>query len=317
MERRPLGRTGIAVPRLSFGASPLGGVFGPVEQSDADRAVRGAIDLGIDLFDTAPFYGLGRSETVLGSALRGIARDRFLISTKVGRYGADDFDFSAGRIRDSVDQSLTRLGVDHVDLLVCHDIEYGDPERIVDESLPAMRRIVQSGKARAVGISGYPLGIFDRVAAGAPLDFALTYCHGTLQDQSLVPRLPWFAERGIGVINASPLGMGLLTDDGPPAWHPAPDPVRAACRAAAEACVRRGAAITDLAIAWSAGLDGVSTTLVGMANVDAVARNHAALGTVPSPELVRAVEACLAPVRDVGWTSGRWGGSDQASPRQT
>lgn len=320
MERRALGRTGIEVPRLSFGASPFGGVFGPVEPSDADRAVRAAIDSGIDLFDTAPFYGLGRSETVLGAALRGISRDRFLVSTKVGRYGASAFDFSADRIRESIDVSLARLGVDHVDLLVCHDIEYGDPERIVQESLPAMRALVQQGKARAVGISGYPLGIFPWVARRAPIDFVLSYCHLTLQDRTLLPWLPWFAARGIGVVNASPLGMGLLTDGGPPDWHPAPARVRSACSKAAAACRSAGMSLADAALAWSAGVPGVATTLVGMADAATVARNRAAIESSPMETVPDVIGSCLREVLDTGWTSGGWGDDvavpDQESPFQ-
>jgi len=305
MQRRPLGRTGISVPVLSFGASPLGGVFGDVTQAEADAAVREAIGLGVDLFDTAPFYGLGRSETVLGKALQGIPRDHYLLSTKVGRYGDRDFDFSATRVRSSIDESLSRLGTDHVDLLVCHDIEYGDPAQVVGEALPAMRELVEAGKARAIGVSGYPLDLFDWVLDRFDLDFVLTYCHGTLQDRRLLPLLPGWAERGIGIVNASPLGMGLLGDDGPPEWHPAPAVVRDACAAVREWCRGSGVSIAQAALGWSAGLSGVSTTLVGMSSSETVRANVSALNGATDSDLLALIEAMLAPVRDIGWISGR------------
>lgn len=304
---RPFGGTGIAVSALGFGASPLGGVFGPVTQAQADAAVWAAVEAGIALFDTAPFYGLGRSETVLGRALSGIPRDRYVLSTKVGRYGVEAFDYSATRIARSVDESLERLNVSHVDLLVCHDIEYGDPDQIVEEALPAMRRIVEAGKARAIGISGLPLGIFPEIVDRAPIDFVLTYCHGTLQDATATALVPDWKARGIGVINASPLGMGLLTDDGPPAWHPAPEAVKAACAAAASHCRSRGARLSALALAWASRLPGIDVTLVGMADAATVAENVAAADQTPDPELLAEVAAILAPVQGVGWPSGRWG----------
>src|SRR2546426_12138260 len=98
MELRILGNTGLPVPVLGFGGSPLGRVFGAVDEEEGIRAVHAAIERGVNLFDVSPFYGLTLAETVLGKALKSVARDRFLVSTKVGRYGADEFDFSADRV---------------------------------------------------------------------------------------------------------------------------------------------------------------------------------------------------------------------------
>src|SRR2546421_11501277 len=105
MRCRPLGRTGLEVSILGFGASPLGGVFGEIDESEAVRAVHAAIDLGVNLFDVSPYYGLTRAESVVGRALKQIPRHRFILATKVGRYGASDFDFSAGRTEQSVEES--------------------------------------------------------------------------------------------------------------------------------------------------------------------------------------------------------------------
>ena len=139
MERRPLGDTGIDLPVLSFGASSLGQEFRPVDVSEAVRSVHVALDCGMNFIDTSPYYGRGMSEVLLGVALRDVPRDSYLLGTKLGRYDAAHFDFSAKRVEESVDVSLHRLGVDHLDIILCHDIELGDMLQVVDETLPALR----------------------------------------------------------------------------------------------------------------------------------------------------------------------------------
>src|SRR5580704_9859011 len=141
MENRTLGKTGLSVSALSFGASSLGGVFKPVDESVAIRALHTALDLDINYIDVAPYYGLTKAETVLGKALRGVPRDKYYLATKIGRFGQSEFDFSAARTYRSVDESLARMRVDYVDVIQAHDLEFGDLDQIVDETLPAMRRV--------------------------------------------------------------------------------------------------------------------------------------------------------------------------------
>src|SRR3954465_5210157 len=113
MRFRPLGRTGLNLSWLSFGASSLGAEFRPVDLNEAIRSVRVALDLGMNFIDTSPYYGRGLSECLLGPALRGVPRDSYLLGTKLGRYDAAHFDFSARRVVESVDASLPRLGPAH------------------------------------------------------------------------------------------------------------------------------------------------------------------------------------------------------------
>src|SRR5690349_13137386 len=160
MERRPLGKTGLNVPVLGFGASSLGQEFRQVDLNEALRSVRVALDLGMNFIDTSPYYGRGMSEVLLGVALRGVPRNQYILGTKLGRYDAGHFDFSPRRVVESVDVSLHRLGVDHLDIILCHDIEFVIMQRIVDETLPALRRIQKQGKVRFVGVSGYPMKAF-------------------------------------------------------------------------------------------------------------------------------------------------------------
>src|SRR4051794_14275002 len=182
MQYRPLGSTGLSLPALSFGASSLGAEFRPVDLQEALSSVRAALDLGMNFIDTSPYYGRGLSENLLGIALRGIPRDKYLIGTKLGRYDAAHFDFSARRVMESVDVSLHRMGVEYLDMILCHDIEFVEMDQIVDETLPALRNLQKQGKVRFVGISGYPMKIFQYVLERAELDVVLSYNHYTLQN---------------------------------------------------------------------------------------------------------------------------------------
>jgi L-galactose dehydrogenase len=309
MHYRPLGRTRLKVSALSFGASPLGGVFGPIDQNDAIRAVHHALECGINFIDVSPYYGLTQAEVLLGKSLREIDRSRYYLATKVGRYGPemDGFDFSARRVTRSVDESLARLGVEHVDIIQCHDIEFGDLRQIIHETLPALRGVVSAGKARFIGITGLPLKVFRKVIDEAPggLDSILSYCHYSLNDNSLEPLLPYLQEKGIGVINASPLSMGLLSLAGPPAWHPAPADVKAVCARAAGFCQRRGINIAKLAVQFAVAEPRIATTLVGTASIKNISENVRWAGEPLDTDLLADVQEILAPIHNATWPSGR------------
>src|SRR5205807_6929688 len=160
MQLRPLGRTGLHFSALSFGASSLGQEFRPVGLNEAMRSVRVALDLGMNFIDTSPFYGRGLSECLLGPALRDVPRDSYYLGTKLGRYDSAHFDFSARRVVESVDVSLHRMGTDHLDIVLCHDIEFVEMSQIVEETLPALRKVRDAGKVRFIGVSGYPMTMF-------------------------------------------------------------------------------------------------------------------------------------------------------------
>ena len=173
MKTRLLGKTGIELPVLSFGASSLGQEFRSVALDDALKSVQVALDCGLSFIDTSPFYGRGMSEVLLGIALRGVPRDSYKLCTKLGRYDLQHFDFSAKRVAESIDVSLHRLGTDHLDIILCHDIEFVPMERIVEETLPALERIRAAGKVRFIGFSGYPQKIFRFVCDRYDVDCVL------------------------------------------------------------------------------------------------------------------------------------------------
>lgn len=305
MEYRTLGKTGLEVSKLGFGGSPLGGVFGRIDEAEAVRAVHMALDRGVNFIDVSPFYGLTRAETVLGRALKGVPRDSYYLATKVGRYGDTEFDFSPRRVMASVDESLHRLNVEYIDLIQCHDIEFGSLDQIVTETLPALRKIRDQDKARLLGITGLPLKIYRAVLDRFETDTVLSYCHYCLYDTSLESMLPYFESKHLGVICAAPLGMGLLTVSGPPVWHPAPPEIRAACAKAAAYCQAKGVDIARLALQFSVSNPKIHTVLVGMADRDTVNKNLSALDLPLDLDLLREVQALFEPIRDATWTSGR------------
>ncbi|MGH9593050.1 MAG: aldo/keto reductase [Bryobacteraceae bacterium] len=305
MQYRLLGKTGLRVSALSLGGSQMGGGFGPVQQSEADRTVRTAFDLGINFVDTSPYYGLTEAEKVLGRALHGIPRDRYYLATKVGRYDTAHFDFSAARVTRSVDESLQRLGVDYVDLIQCHDIEFGSLDQVIDEAIPALREVQRQGKVRFVGITGLPLKIFPAVLGRTEVDCVMSYCHYCLNDTSLTSLLPLCEERGVGIVNAAPLAMGLLTGKQLPEWHPAPAPLREACRAAYEFCERRGERLPRLARQFSLANSQVHTTVAGTASPEEVRRNVEWSAQPLDKDLLAELQEILAPVMNQTWPSGR------------
>jgi L-galactose dehydrogenase len=302
---RVLGKTGLEVSVVGFGASPLGHEFGLINPDEGKRAVHYAVERGINYFDVAPYYGRTLAETRLGEALVGY-RDKVILATKVGRYDIDQFDFSAERIVKSVEESLTRLKTDYVDVFQVHDIEFGDKEQIIDETLPAMHKLKEAGRVRLVGITGYPLHLLKNVAEALEVDTILSYCRYNLMDTSMDDFLtPVAKQKDIGLINASPLHMRVLTEKGAPDWHPAPKKVLKVGREVARYCQSRGVDIAELAMQFALQHDYVSTTLVGMSKVKHVDRNVKAVGVAPDPELLAEVLAMIKPVANICWKEGR------------
>src|SRR5881397_139803 len=252
MQTRALGKTGLQLPILSFGASSLGQEFRSVKLDEALDSVRVALDCGLNFIDTSPFYGRGMSEVLLGIALRDVPREAYTLCTKLGRYDLGHFDFSARRVAESVDVSLHRLGTDHLDIVLCHDIEFVEMQQIVDETLPALRQVRKQGKVRFIGFSGYPQKIFRFICDRTDVDCVLSYNQYTLQNTRFADEtIPYLRTRGVGIMNAGPFSARLLTNAPLPAWLKEPENVKAAARAAAEHCAKRGIDIAKLALQFS------------------------------------------------------------------
>jgi L-galactose dehydrogenase len=305
MEYRTLGKTGLRVSVLGYGASPLGGEFGPTDVQEGIRAVRYAIDQGINFFDVSPYYGRTLAEERLGAAMEG-RRGEVFLATKCGRYDVKAFDFSSGRVAASIDESLQRLRTDYVDLLQAHDIEFADRRQIIEETLPAMRRAQQAGKCRWVGITGYPPKMLADVAERGGVDTVLSYCRYNLMITDMDEHLtPLCRMHRIGLVNASPLHMRILTEKGAPDWHPAPEAVKQAGREVAALCRAAGADVSAVALRFCLDHPYVATTLVGMSKQRHVETNIRAMDAKVDPALMRRIHQAVAPAFNAVWPSGR------------
>lgn len=309
MKYRELGKTGMMVPVLSFGASSLGGVFHSVREEDAIEAVFTAIDNGLNFIDVSPYYGHYKAETVLGKALKEIPRDKYLLSTKVGRYGengVNTWDYSARRATESVYESMERLHVDYIDLINVHDIEFADLHQVAEETLPALVELKQKGLVGHVGITDLQLEnlkwVIDHTAPGM-VECVLNFCHYSLNDDKLADFLDFFEERGLGIINASPLSMGLLTQRGIPEWHPAPKPLVEACRKAVKYCTEQGYPIEKLAIQFAVSNPRIPTTLFSSANPQSILKNVSYAEEPIDWELVRKVQEIIGDQMRVSWAN--------------
>jgi len=306
----PLGRTGLDVSTLSFGASSLGAVFRPVDEARAVLAVHAALDLGINYFDVAPAYGGTRSEVVLGRALKDTPRSSYVLSTKVGKYagleagGEETFDYSRARIRRSFEDSATRLGTDYIDLVHIHDFDLQDrrhTESALTEGLEAVMELKREGRVGAVGLGIYAMDLWHRVLATVPLDAGLVHNHYSLHDTRLLDLLPIARERGVGLINASPFGSGLLTGRAAPDWHPASAAERKLFRQAADFCTTEGTTIAKIAIQFSSQHPEIPTTMFSSADPDSVRRTVEWAAEPFDANLVDGVRAILRPVLDKDW----------------
>jgi len=267
-----LGKTDMMVSTISFGASAFGNVYRNTNEEENRKVLLHALKSGINMIDTAPWYGNGKSETTLGSILQDVPRSSYYINTKVCRYEptfGKMFDFSAERTLRSIDESLIRLKTDHIDVIQVHDMEFAENlDIIINETLPALKKAKDAGKVRFIGITGYPLENFKYVIERSPvkIDSILTYCHASMNDSSLADYIPFLKEKEVGVINGSILSMGLLTDRGPPSWHPATDDIKHVCKQASDYCKREGVDISRIGSDFSFKFEGVDTTLIGTAS---------------------------------------------------
>lgn len=308
-----IGKTGLRVSNLSFGASSLGGVFHSVREDEGIRAVHTAVDNGINFIDVSPYYGHYKAEAVLGKALKEIPRDRYYLSTKVGRYGqngVNTWDYSAQRATESVYESMERLNVDYIDLINVHDIEFqaalpGGLQKVVDETLPALVELRRKGVVGHVGITDLQpenlKWVIEHVEEGT-VESILNFCHYSLNDTLLADYLGFFEQHGVGVINASPLSMGLLSQRGAPDWHPASVDLRSACARAAAYCQEKGYPIEKLAVQFATSLNPrIATTLFSSANPQNVLKNISYVNEPIDMQLVQEVQQLIGDQMFVRW----------------
>jgi aryl-alcohol dehydrogenase-like predicted oxidoreductase len=298
---RLLGRTGLHLPVLGLGTSALGAEFGPFDLQEAFSSVRVALDHGVNFIDTSPYYGRGMSEVLLGMALEGVPRENYTLCTKLGRYDVGSFDFSAKRVAESIDVSLHRLRTDHLDIVLCHDIEFVPLRQIIDETIPALRTMQKDGKVRFIGFSGYPMRIFRGILEETSVDCVLGYNQFTLQNTRFADEvIPYLVDRGVGVINAGPFAARLLTELPLPVWSQAPPEVRKAAKTAAAHCAGKGVDIAKLALQFSLTHPDITTTIAGSASPADIRKWASWIREPIDRELLAEVRAIFEPVKNIG-----------------
>ncbi|MFI6938140.1 aldo/keto reductase [Streptomyces sp. NPDC050418] len=286
--RARLAATDVLVSRLSFGAAPIAGLFEPVGEEQAYEAVTAAWDAGIRTYDTAPHYGLGVSERRLGEVLRAQPRDSFTLSTKVGRLlvpydgGGDDlaaggfavpathrrvWDFSADGIRRSIEGSLERLGLDHIDIVYLHDPDEHE-EWALREGYPALERLRAEGVVGAIGAGMNQAEMLTRFLTDTDTDVVLAAGRYTLLDQiALEALLPAAAARGRSVVAAAVYNSGILAEPRTGATYnytTAPDALLTRARRIRHLAERHGTTLRAAALAFPLAHPAVASVLVGM-----------------------------------------------------
>ena len=305
MQFRKLGKTGLEVSILGFGASPMGNVFDPVSESTALASVHLALDHGINFFDVAPFYGLTLAEERLGKALKG-HRKNIILASKCGRYDLADFDFSRKRIHSSIEETLSRLQTDYLDLYQLHDIEFVDKNQIIEEAIPAIQEVKKTGKARFVGITGLPVRYLAQIAREVEIDTVLSWAHyNLLEDEILDELVPLSKEKGFGLMNAAPLMQRILSDAALPAWHRSPTEMKALQPQLISLCKSYGFELSQVAIRFATAQPDISSTITGMCEPKIVQKNVEALDLKVPIELFEKIEKLVAPVKNQMWFEGK------------
>lgn len=297
MEQRQLGKHGPPVPVICFGAWPLGGGMGHVDDDAAIATVQRAIDLGITFIDTAEAYRT--SEALVGRALQG-RRDRVFLATKVR--GSD---LSRRHIAEAIDNSLRALRTDHVDL---YQVHWWDGRQPVEDAMRALDDLVRAGKVRYVGVSNFDVAQLQQAMAVRAID-SLQPRYSMLYRDAEPAILPFCREQGIGVIVHSPLAKGLLTGKyGPETHFPADDersqmpdfqgePYRRHLATAARLrtfAQDRGHTLVELAVAWTLANPAVTSCIVGAKSPDQLDEHVRAAGWRLTTVEMGEVEGLLA-----------------------
>ncbi|RAP29542.1 hypothetical protein DID76_03915 [Candidatus Marinamargulisbacteria bacterium SCGC AG-414-C22] len=270
----------------------------PVSQKEAQHIVNYALDNGINYIDVAPYYGKTRAETLLGNCLPK-NRKSVILSTKVGRYDTHEFDFSATRTKRSIQESLTRLQTDYIDIIFCHDIEFADHDILMSETIPTLAKLKQAGVINHIGISGYPLPLLTKTATHPDISIVLSYGHYNIVNTTLQDHLPTFHNANVDVINASPFCMGLLTKNNCPSWHPYPN--KQLLHTKIQTLYKKGIHVTKTAFQFAYHNSNAITTLVGINQLTDLKECLSWISEPPTTQTVSEIQSLLLEKNNLAW----------------
>ena len=307
MDYRILGSTGLKVSKLGLGGGPFGSLYGYVDQELVNDTVNAAFDMGVNFFDTAPAYGATLSEQRLGKALKNLPRDKFILSTKTGKFSNTDFDYSYDRIIRAVEESMQRLHVDHIDIYSLHDFEFNNgnlKEQALDQGIRALQDLKEQGKIRFFGPAIYPVDWTIEVLEEYNVDTCICHNHHMLSDNRVNELIPVAQKTNTGIIGASPFGMGLLTEKGPSPWHPADKADLAIFKKAVQLCRDHNTTIEQVAVQYTFSYQNVPVTLVGARNKSEIEQSVEWSNQAPERDLVDSIKDVLKPVYNKDWVVG-------------
>jgi D-threo-aldose 1-dehydrogenase len=297
-ERRPLRRSGVTLSRLGVGTSGLGNVFGAVDDDTATALVLAAAEAGVRYFDTAPYYGFGLAERRLGRALSRLAPDSYAVSTKVGRTLAGEgcfFDFSPAAVRRGIEDSLERLGVDHLDIAYLHDPDDHE-EEAATRAWPELCRLRDEGVVSAIGVGMNQWQMPARLVERLDVDVVLLAGRYTLLDPSGGENLlDLCAARGVDVVLGGVFNSGLLVDPRPGAWFdyaPASASVLARAQRMRDVATDAGYELAAAALAFAAGHPAVASVLTGVTTPGQLHANIGSCQQEVPPELLDQLLSC-------------------------
>ena len=318
MNYNTLGKTGLSVSKLGFGASGIGGMFGKTEETEALKTIHQAFDRGINYFDTSPAYGRSdsrfgplTSEIILGKGLKTIDRSKIVLSTKAGKQASlpPEFNFKYEAIINSVEASLKRLQTDYIDMVFLHDIEYDRAKHFdvaMDEGLKALSQLKKDGKIRFYGVSGYPIELISDVIKTYSVDVILAHNHYTLINNLLLELIPKAKSKDISLINASPFASGLLTKKGPPDWYPVTTEQLSIVKKAVDFCTKNGTTLEKIALQFSLGNPEVATTLFSCTEAKTLNQNIDWIEESIDILIIKEVYSILEPLRNINFDFGEF-----------
>jgi aryl-alcohol dehydrogenase-like predicted oxidoreductase len=299
-----------SISNIGYGCATLANIYKPLTINKCKEIIEYNFNEGINYFDVAPFYGGELAEKNLGISIKDISRSELFIATKIGRYTDDNsnsgaggyFDFSPSKIEQSIKNSMNNMNIKYIDLLQCHDIENVSTQTVLD-ALPIIEHFKTIGIINGIGINSYPIQPLINIIENTTIKINSvgTYAHNTLINNSVVDYIDYFTKKNISIINSSPLAMGLLTQKGPPDWHPASDLMLNTVNDLNTYCISKQLNISNLSMIYSLSNKDILTTISGGNSITEIKQNLNCLNKTIDDLILKDINKIIYPIKNKLW----------------
>ena len=299
-----------SVSNIAYGCATLANIYKPLNIDDCKQLITYTFKKGINYFDVAPFYGGELAERNLGYSIKDIPRSELFIATKIGRYTDDNsnsgaggyFDFSPSKIEQSIKKSIDNMNIKYIDLLQCHDIENVSRQTVLD-ALPLLEHYKTTGIINGIGINSYPIQPLLDIVESTPIKINSvgTYAHNTLINNTILDYIEYFTKKNISIINSSPLAMGLLTQKGPPIWHPASNLMKTTVNNLNNYCLSKNLNIENLSMIYSLSNKDILTTISGGNSITEIKNNLNCLNKTIDDLIMKDITEIVYPIKNKLW----------------